>query len=123
MKCNDRKAESIHERAESLDSVIAAPEHHKIIFENERVRVLEFRVKPGDFVPVHTHRFPSVSYVLSLGDFLSYDADGNLKLDSRTGQSDIQQGGAFWLPAFPAPHSVKNIGEHEMCGIAVELKD
>jgi quercetin dioxygenase-like cupin family protein len=121
MKDENRK--SVQERLDSLDGVIAAPEHHRIIFENDRMRVTELRVKPGDRVPVHTHRWASVNYVLKLGDFISYDAEGNVKFDSRGGESEINQGAVFCLPPFPPPHSVENIGAVEMHGISVELKD
>jgi hypothetical protein len=47
---------------DSLDAMVAAPEHHEILLENERVRVLDSRIKAGDTVPVHTHRWPSVLF-------------------------------------------------------------
>lgn len=120
---NNEKRETAETRLELLDGVIAAPEHHKVIFENERVRVVELKVEPGATVPVHTHRWATVNYVINPSNFLSFDAEGNLKLDSRTGKTDIKQGGVFYLPPFPEPHSVENIGTSEMHGIAVELKD
>ena len=124
MKDENRKNQSVEtQETQSLDAAIAAPEYHKIVFENERVRVTDFRVKPGEIVPAHTHRWASVNYVLSLSDFLSYDGDGNLKLDSRTGKSDIKQGAVFCLPPLPPPHSVENIGESEIHAVSVELKD
>jgi hypothetical protein len=43
-----------------LDAVIAAPDHHKVLFENENLRVLEVILPPGDEEPVHHHRWPSV---------------------------------------------------------------
>lgn len=43
-----------------LDAVTAAPDHHKVLFENERVRVLEVTLEPNDEEPVHHHRWPSV---------------------------------------------------------------
>ena len=43
-----------------LDAVKAAPKHHKVLFENERVRVLEVTLEPNDEEPVHHHRWPSV---------------------------------------------------------------
>lgn len=43
-----------------LDAVKAAPKHHKVLFENARVRVLEVTLEPGDEEPVHHHRWPSV---------------------------------------------------------------
>ena len=44
----------------ALDAVIAAPRHHKVLFENERLRVLEVTLEPNDEEPVHHHRWPSV---------------------------------------------------------------
>ncbi len=38
-----------------LDALIAAPEYHKLVLQNERVRVLEVRNHPGDFEPMHKH--------------------------------------------------------------------
>lgn len=43
-----------------LDAVIAAPKHHAVLFENDRVRVLEVTLEPNDEEPVHHHRWPSV---------------------------------------------------------------
>ena len=43
-----------------LDAVIAAPNHHKVLFENERLRVLEVTLEAQDEEPVHHHRWPSV---------------------------------------------------------------
>ncbi len=42
-----------------LDGVKAAPETHKVIFENEHVRVLEVKIPPHSKEPVHTHCLPS----------------------------------------------------------------
>lgn len=123
MKDENAKNKIVQTEIESLDGVIAAPEHHRVIFENERVRIVEFKVKPGEFVPVHTHRWATVNYVISLSDFLSYDADGSLKFDSRAEKTQIKEGAVFCLPPFPAPHAVENIGTSEMRGVAVELKD
>src|SRR3954452_18464053 len=43
-----------------LDAVKAAPKHHKVLFENDRVRVLEVILPPNDEEPIHHHRWPSV---------------------------------------------------------------
>ena len=108
---------------ESFDGPVAAPEHHKVVFENERVRIMEFTVPPGDVVPVHTHRWQSINYVFSLSDFISFDADGNVKFDSRKDRFAAKEGEAFCLPPLPPLHSVENVGKGEMRGISVELKD
>ena len=47
----------------SLDALQAAPRHHRLLYENDRVRVLEVRIPRGETVPVHTHRWPAVLHV------------------------------------------------------------
>ena len=44
----------------SLDAVTAAPKHHKVVYENESLRVLEVTLEPDDEEPIHHHRWPSV---------------------------------------------------------------
>ncbi len=44
----------------ALDAVVAAPRHHKVLFENDNLRVLEVTLEPNDEEPVHHHRWPSV---------------------------------------------------------------
>lgn len=44
----------------ALDAVVAAPKHHKVLFENENLRVLEVTLEPEDEEPVHHHQWPSV---------------------------------------------------------------
>ena len=43
----------------ALDAVTAAPANHRILFENDRLRVLEVTLEPDDEEPVHHHRWPS----------------------------------------------------------------
>ena len=44
----------------ALDAVTAAPANHKVLFENDRLRVLEVILHPNEEEPVHHHRWPSV---------------------------------------------------------------
>src|SRR5712692_1061383 len=38
-----------------LDPLVAAPQFHRLVLENDRVRILDVRNKPGDFEPLHKH--------------------------------------------------------------------
>lgn len=67
-----------------LDALIAAPAHHALLFENDRVRVLDTNIAAGDRTPVHTHRWPVALCILSWSAFVRYDAEGGVLLDSRT---------------------------------------
>ena len=44
----------------AFDAVVAAPANHKVIFENDRLRVLEVTLLPDEEEPTHHHRWPSV---------------------------------------------------------------
>jgi len=106
---------------DSLDAVIAAAKHHKVLFENERVRVLEVRIAPGEITGVHTHRWPCAMYVAKQSDFLRRDGDGNLLFDSRTVGPPPTEPVVQWVGPLP-PHSVENVGSVEILLITTELK-
>ncbi|MGH9702003.1 MAG: cupin domain-containing protein [Candidatus Acidiferrales bacterium] len=106
---------------DSLDALIAAPDFHELLLENDRVRVLRVRIGPGKLVPVHTHRWPSVLHVLNESDFVRRDGEGNLVLDTRTVESPAASLATVWLEPLP-PHSVENVGRSEIEIITVELK-
>lgn len=61
--------------------MVSAPDHHEVLIENERVRVLDSRIKAGETVPVHTHRWASVLYIPGTSDFIRYDPEGNVVFD------------------------------------------
>jgi hypothetical protein len=106
---------------DELDALISAPNHHTLIYENDKVRVLETIIKPGDTAPVHTHRNPSSYTVISWSHFIRYDADENILLDSRTVAEFKNPGMAFWGDSSP-PHMLKNVGDKDLHLIATEIK-
>lgn len=106
---------------QALDAMVAAPDHHEILLENDKVRVLDTRLAPGERTPIHTHASSAALYVMSWSDFLRRDAEGNVIVDSRGWERQPAIGEALWLPPLPA-HSVENIGTAELRLIAVELK-
>jgi hypothetical protein len=107
---------------QTLDAMMAAPDYHRVLLENEQVRVLDTRIAPGERTTIHTHRWPSAMYILSWSDFKRYDSNGQLVFDSRTLPSKPENGSAIWTSAI-GPHFVENIGAVELRVIAVELKD
>jgi beta-alanine degradation protein BauB len=105
-----------------LDAMVAAPAYHTVLFENDRVRVLDARVGPGDTVPVHTHRWGGVLYILSDSEFVRRDPDGNVLVDTRRNGSHLGEGSAVWGAPL-TPHSLENVGAKELRTITVEMKD
>jgi beta-alanine degradation protein BauB len=97
----------------SLDPVVTNPGHYAVVFENERVRVLEYTDEPGDRTTPHEHP-DSVMYTLS--SFRRRLYSGGHQRDV-----EIQSGTTAWLPA--QQHAGHNIGETRTHVIFVELKD
>ena len=106
---------------EELDALIASPQHHKLLFENEFVRVLDTNIAPGETTNVHTHQFPSSLYFLSWSHFVRYDEKGNVLVDSRTLSTIPTPGSALWSGPLAA-HYLKNIGDDPLHVISVEIK-
>ncbi|MFN2323095.1 MAG: SDR family NAD(P)-dependent oxidoreductase [Trueperaceae bacterium] len=107
--------------APELDALAAAPEHHELLFENERVRVLTTRIPAGETTAVHTHRWPSVLVVDRWAPFVRRDGDGVVVLDSRTVPSTASPAPAIWSAPLP-PHSLENVGDDELRVLSVEVK-
>lgn len=104
-----------------LDALIAAPQHHKLLYENDKVRVLDTFIPPGEITNVHTHRYPASLYILCWSDFIRYDDKGNILLDSRTHSTTPALSSALWSEPL-TPHALKNIGSQPLHVISVEIK-
>ncbi len=104
-----------------MDAVLAAPASHRVLLENERVRVLEVVIEPRTREPEHTHQSASVMIVdepsrirYYVGDTLRYESQ------ARAGSSP-PAGQVSWMEP-EGPHSVENVDEHRYHAIRVELK-
>jgi quercetin dioxygenase-like cupin family protein len=96
----------------SLDPVVTNPDHYKVVFENERVRVLEYSDEPGDKTTPHEHP-DSVMYTLS--SFRRRLCSGDVERDV-----EMAAGSTNWLPA--QQHYGENIGDTGTRVVFVELK-
>jgi mannose-6-phosphate isomerase-like protein (cupin superfamily) len=110
--------------ADELDALAASGDHHKLLFENDRVRVLDTHIPPGERTAVHTHRWAGVLYVLSWSVFVRRDDKGQVLLDSRLVESMANPPASMsqWSAILP-PHSFENVGTTPFHVISVELKD
>lgn len=106
---------------DDLDALIAAPQHHKLLFENDFVRVLDTCIPPNETTQVHTHRYPASIYILSWSDFIRLDDKGAVIFDSRMLAKAPMPGSAGWTESF-APHALQNIGTQDLHVISVEQK-
>lgn len=100
----------------------AAPVHHRLLIDNDSVRVLDVRIAPGDTVPAHQHNLPSVFITLSPADLVFRNLAGETVRDvrrSREGHTDPEVG---WRNPAPAPRIVSNIDTVELHALRIELK-
>ena len=97
----------------SDDPTVTDPDFYKLIFENERVRVVEYRDQPGD--TTHRHRHPdSVMYTLTAFRRRISASDRHIDVE-------IPAGAVRWVSA--QEHSGHNTGDTDTHSIFVELKD
>lgn len=95
------------------DAVTVAPHLYKVVLENERVRVLEVRARPGEKTEMHSH--PSVVAIAI--------SDGQFKFTSPDGQSmeaELKAGQVMYLD--PVDHSTEIAGNRDVHVLLVELK-
>jgi hypothetical protein len=48
-------------KLDPLDAVVAAPKNHKVLYQDDHVRLLEVTVQPGETENMHVHQYPTVA--------------------------------------------------------------
>ena len=100
--------------ATAQDAVKVAPEHYTVLLENDKVRVLEVKIKPGEKEAMHTH--PATVHIEMVPT--------KVKIGSPDGKSVTlqgHQGEAIWVG--PVKHTIENVGDTEIHAYIIELKD
>ncbi|GAA2209012.1 hypothetical protein GCM10009850_044700 [Nonomuraea monospora] len=97
----------------SADPAVTNAELYTVVFENERVRVLRYRDRPGDATSPHGH--PD-SVMVTLSSFTRRLTSGEQQVEL-----SLEAGQVRWLGA--QEHAGRNIGGTETHAIFVELKD
>ena len=95
------------------DAISVAPDLYKVLFENDRVRVLDTRYGPGVKSATHTHPDLVVVAVSSLKATLTLASGQAMEMDLSSGEAvfvDAQE------------HTVENTSDSELHVILVELK-
>jgi hypothetical protein len=95
-----------------LDPTTTNPDFYRTLWENDDVRVLEYRDQPGDATTPHRH--PN-SVMVTLTGF-----DRTLASGGQSRDVTLPFGSAVWLPA--QVHSGTNIGSTPTHTILIELK-
>lgn len=97
------------------DPAQVARQNYKVLFENDRVRVLEYRSKPGEKAAMHVHP-----------DYFVYDLVSGYKIkftghDGKTAETPASKAGTVtWRGA--ETHATENVGTTDAHVLIVELK-
>ena len=95
------------------DPTVTDPDKYKVVLDNERVRVIDYRDKPGDTTRQHHHK-PFVLYVLSPFKRKLTFPDGTTKV------REFKTGEVFWMEE--QTHVGQNVGATESHALIVEPK-
>jgi beta-alanine degradation protein BauB len=95
------------------DPTVTDPQLYTLVFENDRVRVLEYRDRPGDRTNVHRH--PD-SVMITLSSFRRRVSSNGRNVDV-----ELEAGQARWVGA--QEHMGENTGHTGTHSIFVELKE
>ena len=104
----------------TMDALVAAPSSHRVLLENDRVRVLEVVIEPRTREPEHTHQAASVMIVDEPARIRYYQGD-TMQYESQAPFESPPGVRVRWMEP-EGPHSVQNIDERRYHAIRVELK-
>jgi len=100
--------------APTMDPVKLSPQYYTVRLDNARVRVLEYRLKPGQKEVMHSHP-AGIVFALADATVKTYLPDGT------SVAYPAKKGDVIWREA--VTHSGENVGSTEAHYLAVELKD
>jgi predicted metal-dependent enzyme (double-stranded beta helix superfamily) len=105
---------------DSMDAVSAATKNHKVLYEDERVRILEVTVEPGEKENMHYHRWPSVLIIDSPAKKNEYTSDGKV---TSTDRSSAETPLPIVVRMGPTPpHAIENLDTNSLHLYRIEMK-
>jgi len=96
------------------DASKVAPHVYKVLFENERLRILDVTMRPGDNTDMHSHP-----------DYFYYQISGGGKVkftmpSGETAELDLPEGVSMWREA--EEHATENVGGTTVRALFIEPK-
>ncbi len=91
----------------------------RLLFENDRVRVWDLRLEPGESIPLHRHETDYLYVVIGDGELQTVFADGSRDEPRKMQDGDVR----FRKVEGEAVHEAVNVGSKPWRNIVVELKD
>jgi quercetin dioxygenase-like cupin family protein len=105
----------IHRKGATMaeDATKVAPHVYKVLFENDRGRMLEVSIQPGGRTEMHSHP-DYFAYMLSSGKVKFTTPSGE------TAELELPEGASMWREA--EEHATENIGGTTVRGLFFEPK-
>ena len=103
------------------DAVKAAPENHRVVYEDAERRILEVTVRPGEREPLHHHQWPSVMVIDGYPSYVNYDAAGK-EIRPGVPRPENPQLPVVARLAPQRAHAVENTGKVPFHAIRIEFK-
>jgi hypothetical protein len=123
-----KKLKAQQEFPSSLDALTAAPGYHRLIFEDEKTRVIELILSPGQETPLHNHHGNSKAWVTKgtpvVFTEFGKDRQNNwvpIKYDTVSLRAD--QLNKVRPEQVNSPFRIKNIGSEEFHQYRIEYKE
>ena len=110
---NTNDAQPAADKQTAQDPAKLAPDLYKVTLDNDRVRVLDIHMKPGQTSPMHSHPAYLI-YCVTPGKIRFTMPDG------KTADVDFKAGETMWRDA--ETHEPQNIGDTEVHVLNIELK-
>ncbi|MGK2911318.1 MAG: hypothetical protein ACSLE1_16175 [Sphingobium sp.] len=109
----------------AFDAVAAAPNSHRILIEDEKIRVLRVEVAPGATEPIHEHRWPSVMYFEQPQPitYIVYKLVDGRPVESQRIDAPALEASQTVRSAPEGLHSVMNRGLAPFIAVRFEFKD
>lgn len=114
------------EWSEDLDALKAAPDNHKVVYEDDNVRILAVILDGKKSEPVHTHKWKSIMWIakpIVPCQIINYKKDGNgnlVKADSVTINEMPVDMGQLIKPE--GPTSITNLSSESGVAYRIEFK-
>jgi len=107
---------------EEKDAMQASTKNHRILFENEEVRILEVVIMPGEKEDFHTHKWKSVFIVDSLADMRYYGPQGEIQYERKAPPPAAFRTSVTWKEP-EGLHAIENLSNTQVIhGIRIEMK-
>ena len=97
------------------DAAVVASNAYKVVFENDKARVLELHMKPGEQTAPHSH--PDMIVVMVKGGEFRF---GGPHSSTTPADLKIDSGTMSFQPA--DTHTTENIGASDVHGFLIEFK-